>query len=100
MRRRVCCTDPVRLIAAGELARDTTPLLQPTVIDLLRRHRPWHIDVDLAGVTFLDAAVIRALLTCRADAHQLDCRLTLSNPSTSHPPDRARRGSPANIRRD
>ena len=36
--------------------------------------------MDLHGVTFLDAAGIRALVLCQADARQVDCQITLTQP--------------------
>ncbi|WP_204301387.1 STAS domain-containing protein [Actinoplanes campanulatus] len=72
--------EAVRLAAVGALARDTASLMQAAVVDVLRHHLSRRIDIDLAGVTFLDAGGIRTLLTCRADARQVGCRLTLSNP--------------------
>ncbi len=46
----------------------------------LRHQRPGCIHVDLARVASLDAAGIRAMLTCQADARQIDCVLKLVKP--------------------
>jgi anti-anti-sigma factor len=39
--------------------------VQRVVVDLIQRHRPKRVILDLGRVTFLDSAGIRALLTCR-----------------------------------
>jgi len=41
------------------------------------------VDLDLAGVTFLDSAGIRGLLLCLADARQMDCEFALRNTPTA-----------------
>jgi len=47
------------------------------VIDVLRRHRPARMDLDFSRSVAIDAAGMRGLRLCRADAAQLDCRLVL-----------------------
>ena len=43
------------------------------------KQRPTHLELDLAGVSFLDTGGVRVLLQSPADARQLGCRLTLTN---------------------
>jgi anti-anti-sigma factor len=63
---------------SGELDALSADLLRTAVADVLRRHRPERIDMDLHGVTFLDSAGIRALLLCQSDAQRAGSRVTLS----------------------
>ena len=69
-----------RITVAGELAAISATKLQKTVIDVLRRRRPHRVEINLRGLTFLDSAGIRALVSCRGDAQQLDRQLTLTDP--------------------
>jgi anti-anti-sigma factor len=71
---------PPRLVVSGDIDAVSARRLQQSVIDVLRRHPPAELSVDLAGVTFLDSAGIEALLRCRVDAEQVECRLSLANP--------------------
>lgn len=71
-------TGTVRMLVYGELDTPHTDVLQNAVADLLRGPRPPAIDVDLHGVSFLDAAGIRALLQCHADAERQGCRLRVT----------------------
>jgi anti-sigma B factor antagonist len=70
-----------RLVVCGDVDAVSARRLQQSLIDVLRRLPPGDIDVDVSGVTFLDAAGIEALLRCQADARQLECRLVLTRPS-------------------
>ncbi|MEW9547441.1 STAS domain-containing protein [Nonomuraea sp. NPDC050783] len=67
----------VRIIAWGELETCTAGALCGAVRDALRRHRPARIEVDLTGITFIDARGISALVTSQEDAAQLGCRLAV-----------------------
>lgn len=71
---------PLRLLVTGDIDAVSARRLQQSLIDVLRRQSPCHIDVDLSAVTFLDSAGIEALLRCQADARQLECHLVLSRP--------------------
>jgi anti-anti-sigma factor len=68
-----------RISITGDIDRCTAYQVQQAVIQALRQQRPTRIEVDLGGVGFLDSAGIRALVLSRADAEQVDCRLTLVN---------------------
>ena len=72
-------SDGVRIAVFGDLDRLGGYPLERAVIHVLREQRPAHLELDLAGVPFLDTGGIRILLQCLADARQLDCRLTLTN---------------------
>ena len=66
--------DPPRMVIFGELDELTADRLQNAV---LRRQRPHCIKMDFHGVTFVDSAGIRALVTCQVDAQQLGCQIKL-----------------------
>jgi anti-anti-sigma factor len=69
-----------RLTVAGELDALSAADLHKAVIDVLRRQQPHRLEINLRGVTFLDSAGIRALVSCHCDAQQLNCRLTVTDP--------------------
>ncbi|MEV7804405.1 STAS domain-containing protein [Microbispora sp. NPDC088329] len=73
-------TGLTRIIACGEIDMCTAGRLHGGVLDVLRRQRPDRIEIDLAGVTFLDASGVRALLKSRAAAAKVGCRLTVVEP--------------------
>jgi anti-anti-sigma factor len=73
-------TEPPRMLVFGEVDALTVGQLQKAIVDVLRRQRPSCIELDLHGVTFLDSVGIRALVGCQADARQVDCQITLTNP--------------------
>jgi anti-anti-sigma factor len=68
-----------RITVAGELDALSAAELHKAVIDVLRR-QPHRLEINLRGVTFLDSAGIRALVSCHCDAQQLNCRLTVTDP--------------------
>ena len=68
-----------RIAVFGALDHASAYPLERAVIHVLREQRPAHLALDLADVPFLDTGGIKVLLQCRADARQLDCRLTLTN---------------------
>jgi len=70
-----------RVIACGEIDISTSGKLYRGVLQIVRRQRPSRIEVDLAGVTFLDASGARALLMSQAAAAEAGCRLTVVDPS-------------------
>ncbi len=72
-------TAVARIAVFGDLDHASAYPLGRAVIHVLREQRPAHLELDLADVPFLDTGGIKVLLRCRADARQLDCRLTLSN---------------------
>ena len=63
---------------AGEIDRDTCAEVQRVVVDILHRARPERVSLDMRQVTFMDAAGIRALLTCRRHALQLSSVVEIS----------------------
>jgi stage II sporulation protein AA (anti-sigma F factor antagonist) len=67
----------LRMVVAGEIEDLSAEQLRTTFGSAVRRHRPVAVEMDVRGVTFLDAAGIRALVLCQADAQRFDCRLTV-----------------------
>ncbi len=57
----------------------TAPLLQGTVIDAIDRHAPAHVVLDAAGMHFLDAAGVTALITIYRHAAAQDAAVRLIN---------------------
>jgi anti-anti-sigma factor len=78
-----CAGERARITVAGDVDAASTAGLQKAVVEVLRRHRPRSVDLDLAGVTFLDSAGISGLLLCLADARQIDCEFALRNTPTT-----------------
>jgi len=74
----------VRLIVRGDLDRHRVLRVRHIVIDELRRHQPVRIEVDLAGCPLIDAAGVRGLQICRAEAFQLNCRLVIVQASAAN----------------
>jgi anti-anti-sigma factor len=70
----------LRVVLAGELDALGAAELSEVVVDVLRRHRPDHIEINLRAVPFLDSAGIGTLLSCRCAAQLLDCVLTVTDP--------------------
>lgn len=68
-----------RIAVFGDLERASALPLERAVIHVLREQRPGHLELDLAGVSFVDIGGVRSLLRCRSDTQQLGCRLTLIN---------------------
>jgi anti-anti-sigma regulatory factor len=65
----------IRLTLGGVVDERRARTVHRSVIDALRRHRPARIDIDLCDCTLIDAAAVRGLLLCHADAAQLGCDL-------------------------
>ena len=71
--------DTARIAVFGDLERASALPLERAVIYVLREQRPGHLELDLAGVSFVDTGGVLSLLRCRSDTQQLGCRLTLIN---------------------
>lgn len=69
-----------RVAVAGEVDLATTPALRERLLRVLRDQRPDLLDVDLAGVTFLDCTGIGALVAVRNAALHAGAQLRVSNP--------------------
>jgi anti-anti-sigma factor len=72
-------TGTSRIAVFGDLDQLNAARLQDAVSHVLSDEHPRRLDMDLAGVPFLDTGGIRALLGCRADAGRVGCRIMLVN---------------------
>jgi anti-sigma B factor antagonist len=76
---RIADSATVRVVVRGDIDAVTADRLPSVVHDVLTGQRPQQVEIDLAGVGFLDSAGIRALLCCRSDADRAEALLTLGN---------------------
>jgi len=74
--------DPLtwRIVIAGELGTAGGVELHRAVLTALRRYRPRHIEIDTRGLISVDEEGLTALLLCRQDAQQVECRLAVKDP--------------------
>jgi anti-anti-sigma factor len=64
--------------AAGELDMATEPVLVRAFARAVDRHHPQRIRLDLAGLQFIDARGIAAIITCRHTAEAAGAAFVLS----------------------
>jgi anti-anti-sigma factor len=64
----------------GEVDLATTPVLREQLLRVLRDQRPDLLDVDLAGVTFLDCTGLGVLVAVRNSAVQAGRQMRVSHP--------------------
>lgn len=74
-------TGMVRLAVTGELDRMTAEYLQQQVVLALRGQGPATLEIDAAGLSFLDSSGVRSLLACRDSAEAAGSRLVVTNPA-------------------
>ena len=76
------CPSPteVRVVVAGEIDLATQADLRDGLLSALHDHSSAVVDVDLAGVTFLDCTGIGALLAVHTIALRSVCQLRVSHP--------------------
>ena len=76
------CPSPgtVRVVVAGEIDLSTTELLRAGLLGVLFARLPRRIEVDLAGVTFLDCGGLSVLVVVGAAAARTGCQLRITNP--------------------
>ena len=74
--------DPLRwrIVVAGELGTTGGAELHRAVLTALRRYQPRCIEIDTRGLISVDPQGLVALLLCRQDAQQVDCRLAVKDP--------------------
>ena len=74
---------PVPVVAIrGELDQSSESILPEFIRRLVRTSAPVRIVLDLAGVTFMDAAGIRALLLARRAGESNETALVIRSPSS------------------
>jgi anti-anti-sigma factor len=69
-----------RVAVIGELDLATAPVLRNRLLGVLREQAPAIVEVDLAGVTFLDCTAISALVAVRNAAIQAGGQMRVSHP--------------------
>lgn len=69
-----------RVAVVGEVDLATAHLLRGRLLDVLRERAPAVVDVDLAGVTFLDCTAISVLVAARNAAIHAGCHVRVSRP--------------------
>jgi anti-sigma B factor antagonist len=72
-------TQRVRISFSGEIDLSSADLVEAAVADALRSADPHHLEVDLAGVRFIDSIGIRALLRSKGQASEEGCHLAVVN---------------------
>ena len=71
-----------RVAVVGEVDLATAHLLRDRLLGVLREQSPAVLDVDLAGVTFLDCAGISALVVVRNAAIHTGRQMRVSHPQS------------------
>ena len=69
-----------RVAVFGDIDLSTAGLLRGRLLNVLCALHPRRIDVDLAGVTFMDCGAITVLIAARNVAARTGCRLRITNP--------------------
>ncbi len=69
-----------QVAVVGEVDLATAPVLRERLLRVLRDQRPDLLDVDLAGVTFLDCTGLGALVAVRNAAIQAGRQMRVSHP--------------------
>lgn len=78
----VSCPWPgtARVAVVGEVDLATAAALRERLLSVLRDQSPAVLDVDLAGVTFLDCAGLGALVGVRSAVVHTGCRMRVCHP--------------------
>lgn len=82
LRIATTCPSPTtaRVAVVGEVDLATATALRDRLLSVLHDHTPAVLDVDLAGVTFLDCAGLRALVAGRNAAVQAGRQMRVTHP--------------------
>jgi anti-anti-sigma factor len=82
LRIAASCPAPgtVRVAVAGEIDLSTAGVLHAELLNALSARLPDRIEVDLAGVTFLDCGGLTVLIVAGKAAARTGCRLRITNP--------------------
>jgi len=70
----------VRIAVAGEIDLSNSDILHAGLLGVLCAQRPDRIEVDLAGVPFLDCGALTVLVVVGSAAARTGCRLRITNP--------------------
>ncbi|WP_433789421.1 STAS domain-containing protein [Actinoplanes sp. CA-252034] len=76
------CPSPgtARVAVAGEIDLSTVDMLRAKLLNVLSALHPDRIEVDLAGVTFLDCSGLTVLIVAGNAAARTGCQLRIMNP--------------------
>ncbi|GAA0711314.1 STAS domain-containing protein [Dactylosporangium roseum] len=74
------CPATVRAVAVGEIDLTTAHMLHDGLFSALYTQAPDFLDVDLAGVTFMDCIGLGVLVAMRRAAARTGCQLRVVNP--------------------
>jgi len=76
------CPTPgtVRVAVAGEIDMSTADMLHAGLLGVLSALPPERIEVDLAGVTFMDCSALTVLVVAGNAAARTGCQLRITNP--------------------
>ena len=76
------CPSPgtARVAVIGEIDMSTADLLRARLLNVLSALHPQRLEVDLAGVTFLDCGGLTALVVAGNAAASTGCQLRITNP--------------------
>jgi anti-anti-sigma factor len=69
-----------RVAVFGEVEITTAHLCRDRLLDILRERAPAVLDIDFAGVSFLDCTGISALVCVHNAAVEAGCRMWVSDP--------------------
>ena len=70
----------VRIAVVGEIDLSNSDMLHAGLLAVLSAQRPHRIEVDLAGVTFLDCGALTVLVVVGSAAARAGCQLRITNP--------------------
>ena len=84
LRIDIDCPSPgaVRFAVVGEVDLSTAGLLRTKLLSVFSALRPRRIEVDLAGVNFLDCSGLTVLIVAREAAAGTGCQLRITNPQS------------------
>ena len=76
------CASPgtVRAAVVGEIDLSSSGVLRARLLNVVSALHPHRIEVDLAGVTFLDCSGLTVLVALAQAAARTGCRLRITNP--------------------
>ena len=76
------CPSPgtARLAVVGEIDLSTTDMLRARLLNVFTALHPHRIEVDLAGVTFMDRGGLTVLIVAGDIAARSGCQLRITNP--------------------
>jgi len=76
------CPSPgtARLAVIGEIDRSNADMVRARLLNVLSALHPHRIEVDLAGLTFMDCSGLTVLIVAGKAAARTGCQLRITNP--------------------